>query len=517
MYPVNRISTGKISMKTYQKIILSALSALLLFLSFMDLGFFIWFALIPFLFVIKGSSLKMTVLYSFICGVGFFAGMTFWLLELYVKFIWPLVIIILSIYFIVFGIAAYFIINKIKNSYLRIFMIPALWILIEFARSQTFLAFTIGILGYSQHNFLPLMHITRFTGIYGVSFIILLFNVALFETIIYFNRNRRFKLKFLVISFSILILFIIYGLNSVNHTLDRVVREKGYEQVNIASVQPKILFGNKYSDRGMEVIPERYSTDSYFKPGTELVIFPESALWGNIDENPVFSEWALNAMEEEDLNILIGQYTHDGNKEVWHNSILLYDRQLNILGKYDEVHPVPFSQYMPHPDILGFLKFLDFSIVNLKPGKDTSPIMLPNKGYLGFNVCYESTLPGIARQFRNNGAEAIIVVSDDSSLGDSIAPWHHLIFSKVRAIENGCYVVHSSITGFSAIISPDGSIMEKADLMQKDVIYGEIYLMEDKTFYAKYGDLLLYIYLILTAISAAAYFAWKGIRCRKSR
>ena len=111
----------------------------------------------------------------------------------------------------------------------------------------------------------------------------------------------------------------------------------------------------------------------------------------------------------------------------------------------------------------------------------------------------------------------ILINSDDSSLGDSIAPWHHLIFSKVRAIENGCYVVHSSITGFSAIISPDGAMMEKADLMEKDVIYGEIYLMENKTFYTKYGDLLLYIYLILTAISAAAYLIWKGIKCRKSR
>ena len=504
-------------MKTYQKIILSAFSALLLFLSFMDLGFFVWFALLPFLFVIKGSSLKMTVLYSFICGLGFFMGMTYWLLELHINYTWPIVVAILSIYFIVFGIAAYYIINKIQNAYLRIFMIPAVWILIEFARSQTFMAFTIGILGYSQHNFLPLMHITRFTGIYGVSFIILLFNMALFETIIYFNQNRRFKLKFLVIAFSILIVFVAYGFNSVNQTLDRVVREKGYTRVNIASVQPRILFGDKYSEKGLEVIPERYSTDSYFKPGTDLVIFPESVLWGNIDENPVFSEWATGTMEKEDFNLLIGQYTHDGNKEVWHNSVLLYDRQMNVLGKYDEVHPVPFSQYMPYPDILGFLRFLDFSIVNLEPGEDTSPILLPDKGYLGFNICYESTLPYIARQFRNNGAEAIIVVSDDSSLGESIAPWHHLIFSKVRAIENGSYVVHSSVTGFSAIISPDGDIKEKADLMEKDVIYSEIYLMEDKTFYAKYGDLLLYIYLLLTAISAAAYLAWKGIRCRKSR
>ncbi|MCJ7665595.1 MAG: hypothetical protein MUO59_02520, partial [Actinobacteria bacterium] len=151
-------------MKTYQKFLLTVLSSILLFLSFRELGFLMWFAFIPFLFAIKGSSLKMTVLYSFLCGLVFFIGMTYWILELAVKYVWPLIIAALSIYFIVFGIAAYFIINKIQNAYLRIFMIPALWLLIEFARSHTFMAFTIGILGYSQYNFLPLMHIARFTG-----------------------------------------------------------------------------------------------------------------------------------------------------------------------------------------------------------------------------------------------------------------------------------------------------------------------------------------------------------------
>ena len=179
--------------KTYQRILLSILSATLLFLSFRELGFFAWFALIPFLFSITGADLKRSISLSFICGLGFFAGMTYWLLELYVKYTWPMIITVLSLYFIVFGIAAYFILNRIRGSYIRLVLITAVWILIEFARSQTFLAFTIGIIGYSQHSFLPLMQITRFTGIYGVSFIILLFNMALYETIRSFSMKNRIK------------------------------------------------------------------------------------------------------------------------------------------------------------------------------------------------------------------------------------------------------------------------------------------------------------------------------------
>ena len=78
-----------------------------------------------------------------------------------------------------------------------------------------------------------------------------------------------------------------------------------------------------------------------------------------------------------------------------------------------------------------------------------------------------------------------------------------------RAIENGCYVIHCANTGFSAIISPAGNFVEKLDLMDKDVLYGTVYLIPEKTFYAKYGNILLYIYLALSAATAIVYPLWK--------
>jgi apolipoprotein N-acyltransferase len=170
---------------------------------------------------------------------------------------------------------------------------------------------------------------------------------------------------------------------------------------------------------------------------------------------------------------------------------------------------------MPYPEILGFLTFLDFSIVNLIPGDSYDPISFKDRGLLGFNICYESTLPYISRRFREKGAEAIIVASDDSSLNESIAPWHHIIFSKTRAIENGCYVIHCSNTGFSAIISPAGNFVDKMDLMEKGVMYGTVYLIPEKTFYSKYGNILLYIYISLSVLIAIAYPLWRRKRTKK--
>jgi apolipoprotein N-acyltransferase len=498
-------------MKNYQRLILTVLSVLFLFLSFKDLGFFAWFSLIPFLFVIYKSNLKQTLLFSFICGIGFFAGVTYWMTVLPVKYVWMLLLPLLSVIFLVYGTAIYFIFRKVHQPYLRMFLIPAVWILIEFLRSQTLLAFTIGIIGYSQHNFLPLMQITRFTGIYGVSFIIILFNTAIFETIIFSIKNKKVIFKYLIISISILMVFATYGITSVNNNLNRVMKEKDYSEIKLAVIQPNILLGDKYSRKGIEIIPEPYSDQSYFREDTELAVFPESMLWGFIDESEAFKKWATRTAKEEGLHMLIGQYTHDEQYKQYYDSALLYNSDLEVVGRYDEIHPVPFSQYMPYPKVLGFLKFVDFSIVNLIPADDYSAINYPEKGKLGVNICYESTIPSIARGIRNNGAEAIFVLSDNSSLDDSIAPWHHLIFSKVRAIENGCYVIHCANTGISAIISPDGGLVARTELLSREVLYGSIFLIPEKTFYTRFGDLLVFIYCGIVFILTISYLIFKRL------
>lgn len=499
-------------MKNYQRLILSIATASFLFLSFKDLGFFAWFSFLPFFILVYRSNLKQTILFSFISGLGFFLGVTYWMALLPVKYTWLLLVLLLSIIFIVFGIALYYIVHKIKQPYLRIFMIPAVWVLIEYLRSQTLLAFTIGILGYTQHNFLPLMQAVKYTGIYGISLIVVLFNAVIFETIIFSLKNRKVIFKYLIIAFSILAVFIIYGILSVNNNLNRVIKKKDYSEIKVAVVQANVLFGRKYSEKGIEIIPEPYSSSSYFKEGTELVIFSESALWDFMEENNEFRKWAEGVLKNESFYMLIGQYIHNEDYSEYYNSALLYDDNLVVQGRYDEIHPVPFSQYLPYPRVLKFLDFLDFSKFNLVLGREYNSIIYPDKGRLGVNICYESTIPSIARKIKNNGAEAIILISDDSSMLDSIAPWNHLIFSKVRAIENGCYMVHCGNSGISAIISPDGNLMEKSELLSSEVLYGSIYLIPEKTFYTKFGDLLVLLYFGFIFSLAISYFVYGRVK-----
>ena len=108
----------------------------------------------------------------------------------------------------------------------------------------------------------------------------------------------------------------------------------------------------------------------------------------------------------------------------------------------DVIHPLDHSaEYMPYPDVLGFLSFLNTAKLNITPVREFVMIDFPSKGRLGINICFESLLPIISKTFRNNGAEAIFVFTDDAGFKDSLASWQHVIFSRVRAIENGCYEI----------------------------------------------------------------------------
>jgi apolipoprotein N-acyltransferase len=166
---------------------------------------------------------------------------------------------------------------------------------------------------------------------------------------------------------------------------------------------------------------------------------------------------------------------------------------------------------MPYPDVLFMFKFLNIAKTNITPVMDFEMIEYPEKGDLGTNICFESTLPLISRTFRDSGAEAIFVFTDDAGFKESLASWQHVIFSRVRAIENGCYVVHSSNMGVSAVIDPVGEIKVRTPLGEKMVEYERVYLNDQKSFYAEYGNVVLYGFFGLAVMWLVAYVV---VRCR---
>lgn len=494
-------------MKIYQKLLLTIISASLLVSSFYGQGFLCWISLVLYFTVIYFcSNIKQCLVFGFLFGFIFYCGVTYWF-TYYTFGLWIPIVGYLVIFVLVSSVAIYFIYKKVSWPFLRIVLITSVWLAIEFFRHRTFMAFPWGVLGYSQYSYLPIMQIAKVTGIYGVSFILIFANASLAEIAIGMRKVRKIKYKHLLAPLALVIIVLISGNLSMYIYSQKDVDKNS---INIALVQPNITFDNKFQEDSRVLIPQPYSNKSYFKPGTDLVVFPESALWGSIEreKNKSFANWAKDVLKEENLYLLVGQILWDKQKN-YYNSVLLYSPNLKILGRYNKIHPLPFAEYMPYPNILGFLKFLNIAKLNITPDREVTLINYPEKGQIGSNICFESTLPVISRTFREKCADIVFVLTDDAGFRDSLASWHHVIFSTVRAVENSSYVVHSSNLGVSAVIDPVGRIMLKTRLGAKGVFYSKAAFIGEKSIYSRIGNLFLYLYFTFSIIYLVYYLCTK--------
>ncbi|GAI85228.1 unnamed protein product, partial [marine sediment metagenome] len=118
----------------------------------------------------------------------------------------------------------------------------------------------------------------------------------------------------------------------------------------------------------------------------------------------------------------------------------------------------------------------------------------------GSPICYEIIFPNLVRKFVKKGANFLVTITNDGWYGKSSAPYQHFSIAALRAVENRRYLLRAATTGISGIIDPYGRILSKSELMSKTYLTGNITPSQALTFYTKYGDILPFGSLTLTAI-----------------
>ena len=170
-----------------------------------------------------------------------------------------------------------------------------------------------------------------------------------------------------------------------------------------------------------------------------------------------------------------------------YNSAVVVTPQGDALARYDKVHLVPFGEYVPFKDFFGFAHKLTREVSDFAPGEER--MALPVHSYkLGIFICYESVFPNEVREFAAKGAQVLVNISNDGWFGDSGAPEQHLNMARMRAIENGRWILRSTNTGISASIDPFGRVVAQLPRNVRvalDVPYG---VVTGTTFYTRHGD-----------------------------
>ena len=237
-----------------------------------------------------------------------------------------------------------------------------------------------------------------------------------------------------------------------------------------------------------------------FKP--DLVIFPETALPSYLVRDNYTRQKLQETVDSFNIPLLTGTIhasNYKGSKYYFNSAMFLKPQSDYEL--YSKIHLVPFAEYDLLPAIFHPLTKLNINIDRgrFKSGKEF--VIFNWKNFLFSDlICYESSVPRIARKFVSMGAQFLVIQANDGWLGNSYGPYQHFELARLRAIENRVPIVRCANTGISGIIRPDGTVQKVIDLNQKGIISESVNIGFKSSFYTKYGDTFAFSCFIITLV-----------------
>lgn len=473
----------------------ASLSGLLLALSFPKPGFSIlaWIAFLPLLYAVRGRSPQSTFKLGFLCGFIAYVFIFYWLnivMTTYGKLPLPVsfcLTLLMAAYLALYPAVAIAVTRFAEiNGVSPLFTFPFVWGGLEYARAHLLTGFPWASLGYTQYRTLPIIQIADITGVYGVSFLILLVNLFLFQLWRWVRGKDGASYPFLatVSTVPLLLLVIFYGFLSLN-------RVNSGNEVKVALAQGNIPQDVKWDPAFQEqtvAIYERLSRKASGS-GVQLVVWPESSLPFFFQKEPVYSARVSSLARELNANLVVSSpaLEYEDGKERLLNSAFLIAADGNSIGRSDKIHLVPFGEYVPLAKLLPFVKKMVQGIGDFSPGKAVTPLVAPF-GKMGVLVCFEGIFPEISRQYVLDGAGLLVNITNDAWFGDSSAPYQHLSMTVFRAVENRVPLVRSANTGITAFIDSRGHVQGMTRLFREALLTGSIRMGSTRTFYTARGD-----------------------------
>lgn len=193
-------------------------------------------------------------------------------------------------------------------------------------------------------------------------------------------------------------------------------------------------------------------------------------------------------------------YRADPDREQrWFNSALASDLQGNITGRYDKQYLLAFGEYLPFGDTFPILYKWSPNSGRFSPGTSLDAVTVrvgETERKVSVLICYEDILPGFTnRMVAHADPELLVNMTNDAWFGDTTEPWQHLALAKFRAIEHRRYLVRSTNSGVSAIIDPNGGIVEGtlSKTFEAEAKEGTIHWLRGTTVYQVIGDAPWYL------------------------
>lgn len=264
-------------------------------------------------------------------------------------------------------------------------------------------------------------------------------------------------------------------------TLDvAVVQGGGPQGTRAATTEPGIVL-ERHLDASMDLVD-----------GLDLVVWPEdvvdvTTLTGSPEER------ALIDIATEWETTFVAGVIEDETDDRFRNWAVVYGPEGDEVGRYEKVERVPFGEWVP------FRGLLEQVAGDALPQRDaaigqTPAVVDSPAGLLGISISWEIFFGERARDATNHGAEILLNPTNGASFSGTQVQTQQVANSRMRAIENGRWVLQAAPTGFSAVVTPDGDVLQRTSVSDTEILYDTVELRRGETVYVNVGDYLALAY-----------------------
>ena len=374
----------------------------------------------------------------------------------------------------------------------------------------------------------------EFTGALGGSLWVLLVNILLFEWLL--NRKNRglgvASAAFVVVP--IVVSLVVGGLHKENHNA---------QKATVTLIQPNIdPYEEKYTLPVSEQLAIFEGLIRQAPENADYIVLPETVIGDAGDpiwEHNHLGSRSVRAMERVRLEvspesqIVVGAMTyHNYNSEaeasptarkrgsMWYdryNAALALDRDSTFKVSHKSRLVVGVEK-MPYMNLLKPLEklIIDMGGTTGQLGTDKyrRTFLLRNNHFpygisVAAPICYESVYGDHFAAFTADGAQLMMVITNDGWWHDTEGYRQHFSFSRLRAIETRRWVCRAANTGISGFISPKGEVCDSLGWDKRGVLTMDVTPSREVTFYAKAGDYLGRLGTYLFILSLLYYVSYR--------
>ncbi len=479
------------------------------FVNLDGIGLLGWVALVPLFLVLRSVRFGHGFFYLVLYGVLSTLLSSYWLGTFSLVSL-QIVVLIFLVYYLVFAPLTLGLYRFMRP--VRVLVFPLAFTLFEYLRSIGFLGYPWALTGHSQYALVPLIQLASVTGVWGISFIVLLANSALAEFIgsvvdrQQIRRERRGvrrAFRALAVSAAVVATVLLAG------TIALAVQSGGdrpYRTVRVAQVQQN-------NDPRLSTYEETFATLRELTAQT-VAENPDLIIWSETAFVPNLRRWAddqssrrlhtlvnrfLSYQEELGHWLLTGNDDYqivrdDAGSELERlnfNAAVLFDDSGRRTQTYQKMKLVPFTEHFPYRDLFpwAYELLLQYEVTFWAKGDERTVFEHPLVRF-STPICYEDVFPNYVRGFVLEGAELLANISNDYWSLTEVQAKQHFVAGLFRSVENRRPVIRTTSSGLTGHIDAYGRVLATAPYFEETTLVSEVQLLEDQplTLYTRWGD-----------------------------